>query len=77
MKHITDCFSKELVKICQKSYAADKWQSAVTDYLGEPINRHVQVGSFEKGKKPGVNLIQRATLKTFTLSPETSLKVLA
>jgi len=34
-------------------------------------------GSFEKGKKPGVNLIQRATLKTFTLSPETSLKVLA
>lgn len=50
MKHITDCFSKELVKICQKSYAADKWQLAVHDYLGEPINRHVQLGSFEKGK---------------------------
>jgi len=33
-------------------------------------------GNFEKGKKPGVNLLQRVIHKTFTLTAETTVKVL-
>lgn len=50
MKHITNCFSQDLIKICQESYAAEKWLVAIHEYLGSPMNQHVQLGSFEQGK---------------------------
>jgi hypothetical protein len=50
MKHITTCFSNELIKICEQSYASEKWLDVIHDYLGHPMNQHVQLGSFEKGK---------------------------
>lgn len=50
MKHITNCFSNELISICQKSYATDKWKDIIHLFLNAPLNQHVQLGTFEKSK---------------------------
>jgi hypothetical protein len=50
MKHITNCFSSELISLCQKSYATDKWKDIIQLFLKAPLNQHVQLGTFEKNK---------------------------
>lgn len=50
MKHITFCFSKELVDICQKSFKDEKWQEIIHAFLQPPLNQHVFLGSFKLGK---------------------------
>ena len=50
MKHITACFSDQLINICQKAYASDKWKSVIDDFLGAPLNKHIHLGSFKSGK---------------------------
>jgi hypothetical protein len=49
MKHITSCFSQNLVDICQKSFQSEKWQEIIRNYLSSPLNQHVYVGSFKQG----------------------------
>lgn len=50
MKHITACFSQELMKICQKSHTYEKWGEALHNFLQAPLKDHVFLGSFEQGK---------------------------
>jgi hypothetical protein len=50
MKHITACFSSEMLKICEKSYSEDKWQEIIFNYFGEPLNQHVKLAQFKEGK---------------------------
>jgi hypothetical protein len=50
MKHITACFSKDLIKICQKSYASEKWLQIIHEFIGHPLNQHVFLNQFENGK---------------------------
>ncbi len=50
MKHITDCFSHDLIKLCQKSYASEKWLQVIHEYVGHPLNKHVFINEFQQGK---------------------------
>ena len=42
----------------------------------EALDMHFQIGSFEKGKKPGVNLITNVDLQNLKFTKETKVKVL-
>jgi hypothetical protein len=50
MKHISNCFSTDLIKICHQSFKAQKWQLVIQEYLCAPLAAHVVVGEFKKGK---------------------------
>ena len=50
MKHISACFSKDLIKICQKSHTYERWGEALHQFLQSPLKEHVFLGSFEQGK---------------------------
>jgi hypothetical protein len=50
MKHITSCFSNQMINLCQKAYASEKWKTVIADFLGAPLNKHIQLGTFKSGK---------------------------
>jgi len=50
MKHITACFSNDLVKICEKSYQQDKWEEIIQTQLGYPLKDHIKLCEFTQGK---------------------------
>lgn len=50
MKHITRCFSQDLIKICHQSFKSQKWQFIIQDFLQAPLALHVHVADFKKGK---------------------------
>ena len=50
MKHITACFSKDLINICQHSFQSEKWQVSIEAYLGTPLNKHICLAQFKAGK---------------------------
>jgi len=50
MKHITRCFSQDLIKICHQSFKSQKWQHVVREFLKGPLANHVMVGEYQKGK---------------------------
>jgi hypothetical protein len=50
MKHITRCFSQDLIKICHQSFKSQKWQFIICEFLNTPLANHVMVGEFKKGK---------------------------
>ena len=50
MKHITACFSHELLKICEISYKDEKWEEIILNYLNAPLNKHIRLAQFKDGK---------------------------
>jgi hypothetical protein len=50
MKHITACFSHDLLKICERSYKDEKWEEIILNYLGAPLNQHIKLAQFSDGK---------------------------
>ena len=50
MKHISNCFSKDLIKICHQSFKSEKWQLIIQEFLTQPLATHVFVAEFKKGK---------------------------
>ena len=52
MKHITSCFSKQLIDICHRSFQSEKWKAIIIAYLPHPLNEHVYVGEFKQGELP-------------------------
>jgi hypothetical protein len=49
MKHITSCFSDNLIDLCHRSFQSEKWKEMVSDYLSAPLKNHVYVGEFKQG----------------------------
>jgi hypothetical protein len=50
MKHITRCFSQDLIKICHQSFRSQKWQQVIQAFLKAPLAPHVLVAEYKKGK---------------------------
>jgi len=50
MKHITRCFSQDLIKLCHHSFKSQKWQLVIQEFLKPPLAPHVLVAEFKKGK---------------------------
>ena len=49
MKHITSCFSSNLVNLCHRSFQSEKTKEVLDKHLPDNLKAHVFVGEFKFG----------------------------